>query len=71
MVHIQAPEHRKIMVYERAGGCAGLLVVWNDESGVPDEGWHKTFGVETAWTRAMGPDSPASGYRKGFDGQDN
>ena len=38
MVHIQAPEHRKIVVYERRGGCAGLLVVWNDESGVPGEG---------------------------------
>ena len=38
MVHIQAPEHRKIVVYERAGGVRGLLVVWNDESGVPDEG---------------------------------
>ena len=38
MVHIQAPEHPKFVIRERAGGYGALFVVWNDESGVLNEG---------------------------------
>ena len=41
----RAPKNRRLWA---RGGCARLFVVWNDESGVLNEGWHKNFGVEAA-----------------------